>query len=317
MKYLNHFFQFGLLALLVSCTAQSSPSAESASAAGLSTPNDKAFHQYWYAGEAEISRFELEQARYGEIHKGDAVMVFVTEDFRTDKQVKLESYDNKDKAAPILKLNFLKKFNTGIYDYSMMTSVFSPTDLSVYPHALKVTTSSQEWCGHTYLQLNQRGENYQVMGHSYFENEADENSEFGVTWLEDEIWNMIRLDPSALPTGEISILRGTMALRLVHQDMTPQSATASIKAYEGDEFPGDELMTYTLDYPNAKANLTIYFDKNFPHQIAGWKESYKSGFGASAKDLTTKAVRTHSMNGPYWGQNNLSDLPLRKKLGLN
>ena len=34
--------------------------------------------EYWYAGEAEITSYELNQARYGEIHKGKAVTVFVT-----------------------------------------------------------------------------------------------------------------------------------------------------------------------------------------------------------------------------------------------
>ena len=47
------------------------------------------FKDYWYSGEAELTRYELEQARYGEIHRGDAVLIFVTEDFRTDKQVKV------------------------------------------------------------------------------------------------------------------------------------------------------------------------------------------------------------------------------------
>ena len=37
------------------------------------------FNDYWYRGEAELNSYTLEQARYGEIHKGEAVLVFVTE----------------------------------------------------------------------------------------------------------------------------------------------------------------------------------------------------------------------------------------------
>ena len=33
-------------------------------------PTSEAFNKYWYAGNAELTSFELEQARYGEIHKG-------------------------------------------------------------------------------------------------------------------------------------------------------------------------------------------------------------------------------------------------------
>ena len=38
----------------------------------LSLPEGKGFHSYWYNYGAEITRFELEQSRYGEIHSGHA-----------------------------------------------------------------------------------------------------------------------------------------------------------------------------------------------------------------------------------------------------
>ena len=36
------------------------------------------FQDYWYNRGAELSRFSLEQMRSGEIHQGDAILVFVT-----------------------------------------------------------------------------------------------------------------------------------------------------------------------------------------------------------------------------------------------
>jgi len=66
------------------------------------------FSKYWYQGKAEITSYELEQARYGEIHKGSAVLVFVTEDFSKNKQVKLDNPSaNPKDAIPVLKLNLL------------------------------------------------------------------------------------------------------------------------------------------------------------------------------------------------------------------
>ncbi len=38
------------------------------------------FNDYWYDGKAEITSYKLEQARYGELHEGYVVLVFVTED---------------------------------------------------------------------------------------------------------------------------------------------------------------------------------------------------------------------------------------------
>ena len=82
------------------------------------------FKDYWYNGEAEITSYKLEQARYGEMHDGKAVLVFVTEDFLPETQVKADHYEETN--IPVLKLNATKKFNTGIYPYSIMQSTFYP-----------------------------------------------------------------------------------------------------------------------------------------------------------------------------------------------
>ena len=84
------------------------------------------FHSYWYNHGAEITRFELEQSRYGEIHPGHAILIFVTEPFLPDIHVKSDYESSRKKSIPVLKLNLIKRFSTGIYDYSMMKSVFTP-----------------------------------------------------------------------------------------------------------------------------------------------------------------------------------------------
>ena len=45
----------------------------------LGTYTREQFQDYWYNHGAEISRYSLKQMGYGEIHDGDAVLVFVTE----------------------------------------------------------------------------------------------------------------------------------------------------------------------------------------------------------------------------------------------
>ena len=92
----------------------------------ISDTDHKTFGDYWYQGKAEITSYEMEQARYGEIRKGHAVLIFVTEDFSKSKQVKLDNpQKDPEDAVKILKLNFVRKFITGIYPYSIMTSVFT------------------------------------------------------------------------------------------------------------------------------------------------------------------------------------------------
>jgi len=140
---------------------------------GVAVLTSKEFNDYWYQGQAEISSYQLEQARYGEMRSGHAVLVFVTEDFSAKKQVKLDRpQENAADAVKVMKLNLTKKFNTGVYPYSMMQSVFTPVNRKQSPHSLKVTTSSQEWCGHTFQELNLEKNNYLSTLSSYFESEG-------------------------------------------------------------------------------------------------------------------------------------------------
>ena len=173
------------------------------------------FKRFWFQGFAEISRFELEQARYGEIHKGDAVLIYVTEEFLIDKQVKSDQ-GKMPGAVSVLKLNFNRKFNTGIYPYSIMSSIFTSVNRQSHPQSLKVTTSIQEWCGHTFTQLNFRENKYHVLLRSYFMDEADQHYFIEPVQLEDDIWTWIRIDPSSLPRGDIRLIPGSQFSRLKH-----------------------------------------------------------------------------------------------------
>ena len=51
------------------------------------------------------------------------------------------------------------------------------------PRSLKTTTSVQEWCGHTFTQLNRIRDGYLVLGLSYFESEGDETINLDLTNL--------------------------------------------------------------------------------------------------------------------------------------
>ena len=96
----------------------------------------------------------------------------MTEDFSDTLRVKADP--GKHPASdvyPVLKLNAVRDFSTGIYDYNVMTSAF----LRMAPGwpVAKVSFSSQEWCGHVWHQLVPRGGKLAGLFHSYFDGEAD------------------------------------------------------------------------------------------------------------------------------------------------
>ena len=272
------------------------------------------FADYWYQGKAELSRFRLKQARYGELHEGDAVLIYVTEDFLRDIQVKKEFGDGP--ADTVLKLNATRKFNTGIYPYSLMTSVFTKIDFQ-QPSTPKVSFSSQEWCGHIYSQMNLREGKYHTELHSYFQKEADRSFELPKAWLEDEIWTLIRIAPEKLPLGALEVIPSLQFSRLLHQEPLPLAANATLSEKKDRRFSKERLLVYKLAYEKPDRTLEIFFERQQPFRILGWLDRHQSGFGDRAQTLTTVAVRTHLMMIDYWNKNRVADKKLRKELGLD
>jgi len=271
------------------------------------------FGDYWYQGEAEVTSYELEQARYGEVHPGEAVMIFVTEDFSRSEQVKLDDPGAAgDDAVKVLKLNATRKFDTGVYPYSMMTSVFTPVAATgSLPRTLKVTTSSQEWCGHTFTQMNRVDDGWRIALFSYFESEGDRTVELSGAIPEDELWTLVRLAPEELPTGEVSLIPGTVFQRLRHLPWAVHRAEARLEPAEEEG-----LMAYTVDYRDLDRELTIFFRHDFPHEIEGFEERTPSGFGRGAETLTTRARKKARILLDYWRHNGVDDGHYREELGL-
>lgn len=267
--------------------------------------NDQ-FGDYWYQGKAELTSYDLEQVRYGKKRDGEAVLIFVTEDFSKSKQVKLDNpKEAGDDAEKVLKLNFTKKFNTGIYPYSIMTSVFSP----VYPesdlHARKVTTSVQEWCGHVFIQLNNKRNNYKLLARSYFESEGDMKKNLEKTWLEDELWTLLRLDPNQIPEGEIQLFPSTQYLRLKHKELKYYTANIS-------KIKNNNLNELKIEISELDRKLSIFYKAQHPYQIEKWEETYPE----NGKMMTTSATLKKRIMLDYWNKNNIKDSTYRDELKL-
>jgi hypothetical protein len=305
------------VAMLASCSAGSGPENPDAGTGlaqttgalrpGSDARREAGFSAYWYQGKAEMNVFDLEQARYGEMRNGKAVLIFVTEDFSRKQLVKLDDPGSAgDDAVPVLKLNFTRDFPTGIYAYKTMQSVISPVDRSRDPQALKSTTSVQEWCGHVFMDLHQGPKGYEASVQSYFEGESVQGAALGEVFLEDAVWNLIRLDPAALPTGTFQAVPGSLDIRLRHLPLTPTAAEALLSESE------DGKMVYEIRYPERERSLKITFEKEFPRSILAFEETVNSW----GKTLTTRAVRSHQVMEDYWTHNSVSDEPMRKALGL-
>jgi hypothetical protein len=208
-----------------------------------------------------------------------------------------------------MKLNSLRGFNAGVVPYSMMTTVFTPIGLMRTP-SFKVAASVQEWGGQTYAQANLRQGRYEILSHSYFQNEADRMMEVAAgdkTWLEDEIWAAVRVYPEELPLGEFEAVPGFVAAQLSHWETKAGQA-------EGTRTAGkDGTAVYKMVYRDIPRELAITYKTEFPHDILAWTETETTPEG---KKLVTEAARTHTAMMDYWNRDKPEDLPLRGKLGL-
>ena len=268
---------------------------------GKSSAEDKT---YWYSGQAEITSYALTQARYGELHQGTAVFVFVTEPFSPTKFTKADA-PNKENVS-VLKLNQTRKFNTGIYPYSIMTSSFLPFQEG--DHSIKITSSSQEWCGHTYMEVRNKSADFQIDIDSYFEDETVLAKNAPKAYLEDDIWTLIRIRDK-LPMGNIKMYPSLLITRLMHIEYKAYSCTASLKKSGSNS-------VYVLHYPELDRTISIEFEQAHPRKIVGWTEEYYDGFGSDKKKLTTTATRMKSISSDYWTRNSVADSTYRKLLNL-
>jgi hypothetical protein len=264
------------------------------------------FATYWYQGKAELTRYSLRQARYGDLHDGEAVLVFVTEDFLPGLQVKQEHGDSPE-AISVLKLNAYRRFYTGIYPYTLMTSSFTPAR-PPGGATLKVSSTIQEWCGQVYSQINRREDGLHALVHSYFQNDADQRTLLPSATLEDGIWAQIRIDPAVIAEGEQEIVPGLDFIRMRHKALRAYPATVTRKPGVETDLVDHPVASLEIRYEALGRELVIYYEPEFPHIIQAWEES--------VGPQRTTAVRTHAIMDDYWNHNSPDDAPYRAALGL-
>ena len=211
------------------------------------------FWSHWGDGKAELNGYTLKQPRYGAVRTGTSVLIFVTEDFSDTLRVKADP--GKHPASdvyPVLKVNALRGFKTGICDYHVMTSTFLRVARG-WPVA-KVSFSSQEWCGHVWHQVVPRDGKLAGLFHSYFDGEADGTDELafpkdGV--LEDALpvllrgWNGEYLKPGE--SRSTPFLPSLLWARLNHQ---PLAWTRATIARAGT--------TRSVTVPAGRFDVTVY-----------------------------------------------------------
>jgi hypothetical protein len=272
----------------------------------IKNKSKKQYDLSYFSGKAEINTYDLNKARYNGLHSGEAILIFVTEPFLVNEQVKSD-YPDRDESVPVLKMNRIDRFTTGIYDYSIYTSVFTPTAKFDPSYPMKVTMSSQDWCGQSYMQLNNK-DGFKYMLRSYFESEGDTVQDLNYTITEDNIFNLARIDTALLPRGEFDVIPTMSHLRLSHSPLKPYKGNASLAVLENQ-------IVYVYDIPELKRGVRIFMDPKNHFQIVRWEETYPTVFDGKLRKSIYTLKKSESL--PYWELNDPSNSNWRDSLQLN
>jgi hypothetical protein len=216
----------------------------------------------------------------------------------------------------VMKVNLVRDFQTGIYDYNTMTSTFLRTELAdgAFFTPMKTSFSSQEWCGHVYMQWLARGTHLVGTSHSYFDGEADAAPELELpagAVLEDALPILVRglrgdwLAPGA--TKKVPFLRSQLRTRLLHVPAKWGEATVSRAASAtGVKTALGTLraFTYTVSEKDGDT-ITFTVEEAWPHRLLAWQSSS----GESARILGSARLE-------YWKLHGNGDEKLLKQLGL-
>ena len=285
--------------LLFGCSSGTLPvDAQAGPSVAASGPADRAlFDRTFSDGKAEVSGYDLFMPRYGELRHGRAVAIFVTEPYSKSSNVKVDHFEasNPDHQI-VLKLNLVRKFQTGVYDYSLLTSVFADPDAGFRPH--EVSFSSQEWCGHVYEETVATPTGWKVRTESYFEGETKTAEVEGLDVLpEDALLIRLRgLRSATLPTkgGPLRLLSSATQRRLLHRPALAYETDLSYSETTRDvTVPAGTFATRTATYKRENGKSCGFdLEVSYPHRIIGWS----CEDGEVAKLTGTERI-------PYWNLN--------------
>lgn len=255
-----------------------------------------------------MSTYRLTTRRYGEAREGAAVLIFVTEPHDRTRWI-------KDDAAPedgrvnVMKLNVVREFLTGIYPYSVMTSVFAPVaDWGGRRFSpVKVTMAAQEWCGSYFHQLWTGDSGYRSLRLSYF---ADDGERVREVEREEEILyedalliQLRELDGPFADGGAWSgwIVPGLWRVRARGAPAEPIRAEVKRRRVEGRD--GEPATRFVLEYGDYRRTVDV--ERAPPRRILGWTTSD----GDTATLVATERLAYWKLNAPRGREH-------RRRLGL-
>ena len=264
------------------------------------------FARQWFGGDAELNGYSAVVPRYGEPRDAELVLIYVTEPMSRRTWIKDDDARGDDRVG-VLKLNVSLKFTTGVYPYSVLTSVFAPYgDWGRERFSpVKLTLTAQEWCGHVFHGVWPGEDRVVSQLFSYFAQEGEAREEVAVgagALYEDAL--LIQLRELDGPFAGGRDWRGPLVpslwrTRRRHRPLAAEPAEITRARTTVD---GLAASRFTLRVSGYERVFDV--EAAGARRLLGWRTN---------DGETVRLLRSARM--PYWRLNHNADLPRRSDFG--
>mgnify|MGYP001174591391 CR=1 FL=1 len=231
--------------------------------------NQWAMNSLWDDGLAEVANYQTTRHVYGVPRIFESILITVKEDFTPQYYVKAD-VPSAVNSLTVFKLNIVATIPTENYNYHYLTSIFVSRKNPI--HLIKLTNTSQEWCGNTFKEIRNWNGLFQFIFHSYFDGEGDGSLDLDFR-IGDLLEDQLALTLRSLPFEEgycwdTRIMDSLVTNRI---QPLPQWRNAQISIL-GLEALGDRR-TWNVSVQRDGLSQHFWFDEIYPHIMVQFTSS--------------------------------------------
>lgn len=234
---------------------------------GPAASNDFLADSHWDSGMAEFQVYEGHLRKYSIVRDATVKIILVKEPLDPVKLVKTRHYEG---SVPVIKMNYIQRIPTGIYDYFQTVSIFFERSTG---RVLKYTMSSQDGCGNTFMEYLRRDDRQVFRYQSYYDDQGDteivlENGEF-VFYDALPVFLRFRItEPGDYNVRVMDSLISNKALPLTIRDTIIRNGSSTNIRIRGKKY--SKVLTAEV-LRNGKKDV-FWFEPDYPHRLIRWKK---------------------------------------------
>jgi len=234
-------------------------------------------NSYWFEGKAEINFYKASISKYGTPRQADEVVhILVTEKHKPELLVKADNWREKG-LVDMLKFNYVRKLQTGIYSYREMMSIFFEQEKM---QLAKMTFGSQEWCGQTFKELvNFQGKNSYHFN-TYWDGQGRDS--YDVSFPQE----IFLYDALPVHLRMLNIVKGeTLEIPLLPSQISSQvqkpklsTATVNVIYSKGISVPAGSFSCDVIEVTHPGGTDQLWFESDFPRRMIRWNTFNKDTY---------------------------------------